>query len=71
MTAIIMKDLDVMVVVVFCIVVAVVVLLIFFFDGEMVVTSNADLSILPFFISLFRALTTCFVHRSRYLSTLD
>lgn len=71
MTAIIMKDLDV-VVVVFCIVV-VVVLLIFLCDGdsEMVVTSYADLSILPFLTSLSRALTTRFVHRSRYLSTLD
>lgn len=60
------------VVVVFCIVVVVVLLKIFFCDdgSEMVVISNADLSILPF-LSLFRALTTRFVHRSRYLSTLD
>lgn len=39
MTAIIMKDLDVVVMVVFCIVV-VVVLLIFFCDGDMVVTNK-------------------------------
>lgn len=63
------------VVVVFCIVVVVVLSILFFFcdgDGEMVVvTTNADLSILSLLTSLFRALTTCLVHRSRYLSTLD
>lgn len=60
MIAIIMKDLDV-VVVVFCI------LLLLFYqnffcdgDSEMVVSSNADLSlfILPYLFLLFRAFTT-------------
>lgn len=73
MIAIIMKDLDVVVVVVFCIVV-VVVLLKIFCDGEMVVISNADVRLsfhlFRYSFSLFRALTTRFVHHSRYLSTL-